>query len=396
MLRQLGEKEQWSLQINKLMPLNVTFAFTLTGMLSEFQIQQGLNSILKKYQALRVYVKDSHFYEMSFNSTVSLLMEGEYNLACYNAAIHAETHTAFTLEQGPMLRARLFVKTHEEKIILLLTYCHLVVDGRSALNISIDLIRYLYDKTLTSESIPLLNSVEDCLPALTQTSNSGQQVVPSDAYSQFAASTTASLHTEFYRQIIPADLATKMTTFSKTHHLSLTALISAMWLLATYQDICQSQKTQSAIWFNYSTMVDLRKYMQIKDKRSVANFVKPLPVQIELTPQYSLKDIAEIINLKLHHIELDNAKLQQNNKIELPRIGLSNVGNIDPLMKDVHMYVEDITAYNAIHAFFNNEYSFASACLSYKNKIQIIISYPVPITDYNKIDKIYKITCELI
>ncbi|WP_262190716.1 condensation domain-containing protein, partial [Serratia grimesii] len=138
---------------------HIPMALHLKGALDVDALQYALNSVFSRHEAWR-----STFVTHDGKPQVKLLA-AEHGLPLQyhdlrgqsDAAIAAfcadEAHTAFDLVQGPLVRARLLARAHDEHVFLL-TQHHIVSDGWS-FSVLVTELSTLYQAALAGEASPL-------------------------------------------------------------------------------------------------------------------------------------------------------------------------------------------------------------------------------------------------
>jgi amino acid adenylation domain-containing protein len=149
---------------------NVPAAIHCQGLLNVTVLEQSLNEILRRHEALRVFfttVSGAPVQVVSPNLTLTLpiidlqeISGVKQQIVVKQLAID-EAQQPFDLTQGPLLRAKL-LKLDREEYIFLVTMHHIVCDGWS-FNVFVQELTTLYSAFSTGKPSPLPNLEIQCV-----------------------------------------------------------------------------------------------------------------------------------------------------------------------------------------------------------------------------------------
>ena len=388
-LRKLGEKEIWGLQYNKVSPLNICLYFKLNQKIDSNNIQSVANKMLQKYQALNLFIQDDYFYDRKHynHQTVNL---GQYSLPRFESAIVTEVMTSFDFDNGPLFRISYFLDENQTHILM--TFSHITIDGRSAFLLACDFISYL----LNNKALPMLSDAFyplklnlEALLIVPKTQTQEVECENNNKKNKFKVSqhNPIDLTSQYKNVVLNNDLLSHILKLSKKYQLSYTSILGAAELISAYQVIKLIEQDQE-MTFNFSTMLDLRPFL-CDNNAIIGNFVMPLMFPVTINADTTLKTLASELKYKLHHPVIHQKQIDQGHKIIRPTIGLTSIGNMDPIIHPISQYIAEIQGFNAIQGFLNTDYSFSLGSLSYNGKSYIPFSYPKPITSKDFINQIY-------
>lgn len=158
-----AQQRLWFLdQLQRNPTYNIPLAIRLHGTLQPVLLEQCLNEIIQRHEALRTtfHARDGQPFQVIAPSLVlslttknlTTLPENERESALQQLAIE-EAHTLFQLSEGPLVRATL-LRLGATEHVLLLTQHHIISDGWS-LGVWLQEIAALYEALLHGQASPL-------------------------------------------------------------------------------------------------------------------------------------------------------------------------------------------------------------------------------------------------